>query len=177
MPLVLQYNFELHFYYLTKMTPSTVYLVGTLVEVDHTQTGYIIELDDTDNDNVLFKVNYTVGNDIEEHVHQSRCRPVSLRRASTTRSGAIRQAIPLSVNPPPPVTDPLPISPPPILPRTREYEQLKEAIKASKSWISSKSTRHPLYHGEENEVVGDMAPDLVEEEAIEDGGDFEEAVV
>ena len=32
-------------------------------------------------------------------------------------------------------------------------------------------------HGEENEVVGDMAPDLVEEEAVEGGGDFGEAVV
>ena len=127
------------------MMPSIIYLVGTLVEVDHTKTGYIIELVDTDNDNVLFKVNYTVGNDIEEHVQQSRCRPVSLRQALTTRSGAIRQAIPLSANPPPLVTSPLPISYPPILPLTREYEQLKEAIKASKSWISSKSTRYPLY--------------------------------
>ena len=32
-------------------------------------------------------------------------------------------------------------------------------------------------HREENEVVGDMAPVLVEEEAVEGGGDFEEAVV
>ena len=95
LPLVLQYNFELQFYYLTKMTPSIVYSVGTLVEVDHTKTGYIIELDDTDNNNVVLKVNYTIGNKIESHVHQSRCRPISLRRALTTRSGAIRQAIPL----------------------------------------------------------------------------------
>ena len=52
------------------MILSIIYLVGTLVEVDHTKTGYIIESDYTDNDNVVFKVNYTVRINIEEHVHQ-----------------------------------------------------------------------------------------------------------
>ena len=91
------------------MIPSIIYSVGTLVKVDHTRTGYIIELDDADNDHVVFKVNYTAGNNIEDHVHQSRCRTVSLRRASTTRSGAIHQAIPISANSPQLVTTPLPI--------------------------------------------------------------------
>ena len=65
------------------MTPSIIYPVGTLVEVDNTKTGYIIELDDTDNNNILFKINYTVVSKIEEGVHQPRCRPVSLRQATT----------------------------------------------------------------------------------------------
>ena len=65
------------------MAPSIIYSVGTLVEVDNTKTGYIIELNDTDNDNIWFKINYTVVSEIEEGVHQSRCRPVSLRQATT----------------------------------------------------------------------------------------------
>ena len=65
------------------MAPSIIYSVGTLVEVDNTKTGYIIELNDTDNDNIWFKINYTVVSEIEEGVHQWRCQPVSLHRATT----------------------------------------------------------------------------------------------
>ena len=65
-------------------TPPIVYSVGTLVEVDNTKTGYIIEIDDTNDDITRFKISYRVGNEIEVGVHQSRCRPVSLRRASSS---------------------------------------------------------------------------------------------
>ena len=60
------------------MTPSIIYLVGTLVKIDHTKIGYITETDNTDVDNVVFKINFTVGNKSEEGVRQSRCRPVNL---------------------------------------------------------------------------------------------------
>ena len=71
------------------MTTQIIYSIGVLVEVDDAKTGYIIEIDNTDTSNVVFKINYTVGNESEENVSKSRCRPVSLRRASTTRSGII----------------------------------------------------------------------------------------
>ena len=61
-------------------TLPIIYSVGILVEVDNTKTGYIIEIDDTDVDNVFFKINYSVGNESEQGVCQSRCRPVNLRR-------------------------------------------------------------------------------------------------
>ena len=54
-----------------------IYSIGVLVEVDDAKTGYIIDIDNTDIDNVVFKINYTVGNEIEESVSQSRCRPVN----------------------------------------------------------------------------------------------------
>ena len=54
-------------------TPPIVYSVGTLVEVDNTKTGYIIEIDDTNDDITRFKISYRVGNEIEVGVHQSRC--------------------------------------------------------------------------------------------------------
>ena len=55
------------------MTPQMIYSIGVLVEVDNTKTGYIINIDDTDTSNVIFKINYTVGNEIEENVSKSRC--------------------------------------------------------------------------------------------------------
>ena len=79
-----------------------------------------------------------MGNESEENVSKSRCRPISLRRASTTRSGTIRQAIPLSNNPLPPVDHPplpsLAVTPttigaPPTPQNAREYDQLQKAIK------------------------------------------------
>ena len=59
-------------------TPPIIYSVGTLVEVDNTKTGYIIELDNIDDNIIHFKISYIVGNEIEEQVHQWRCRPISL---------------------------------------------------------------------------------------------------
>ena len=82
-------------------TTPVIYSVGTLVEVDNTKTGYIIETEDTNDDIIRFKISYLVGNEIEEHVNETRCRPVSLRQASSTCSGAIRHALPQSTNPPP----------------------------------------------------------------------------
>ena len=131
----------------TTTTSPSIYSIGSLVEVDSTKTGYIMQINNTDSNNVCFIVKYCVGNEIENDVHQSRCRPVSLRRASTLRSGALRQAIPQSNDPPPLVptptsTAPLQIGTPPIPHRTREYQQLKKALKDSVSWISSQSD-HP----------------------------------
>ena len=136
------------------MAPSIIFSIGTLVEVDNTKTGYIIKIDNTGTSNVIFKINYTVGYEIEENVNTSRCRSVSLRRASTTRSGIIRQAIPTSNNPPPSGNH----SPPPsltITPKTigtpptplnaREYDRLQKAIKKSRTWISSDPSDLPLY--------------------------------
>ena len=76
------------------------------MEVDDAKTGYIIDIDNTDTNNVVFKINYTVGNEIKESVSQSRYRPVSLRRASTTRSGTVRQAIHPSNDTPPLISPP-----------------------------------------------------------------------
>ena len=118
------------------MTPQMIYSIGVLVEVDNTKTGYIINIDDTDTSNVIFKINYTVGNEIEENVSKSRCRPVNLRRSSTTRSGVVRQAVSVSIDPPPSVNPPPPpnttpttIGNPPIPLDAREYERLQKAIK------------------------------------------------
>ena len=111
-------------------TPPIIYSVGTLVEVDNTKTGYIIEIDDTNDDITRFKISYLVGNEIEEHVNETRCRPVSLRRASSTRSGAIRHALPQSIDPPPLTTAPLSntaptlTATPPIPIDAREYKRL-----------------------------------------------------
>ena len=89
-------------------TPPIIYSVGTPVEVDDTKTGYIIEIDNTDDNNIHFKISYVVGNEIEERVEEARCRPVSLHRTSSTRSGAIRHALTQSTDPPPLTTAPLP---------------------------------------------------------------------
>ena len=108
-------------------TPPIIYSVGTLVEVDNTKTGYIIEIEDTNDDIIRFKISYIVGNEIEEHVNETRCRPVSLCRASSTRSGAIRHALPQSTDPPPLTIAPLPgiiptvAAAPPISIHTRDY--------------------------------------------------------
>ena len=59
-------------------THSIIYSVGTPVEVDDTKTGYIIEIDNTDDNNIHFKISYVVGNEIEERVEEARCRPVSV---------------------------------------------------------------------------------------------------
>ena len=104
----------------TTTTSPSIYSIGSLVEVDSTKTGYIMQINNTDSNNVCFIVKYCVGNEIENDVHQSRCRPVSLRRASTLRHGALRQAIPQSNDPPPLIfpptftTAPLQIATPPI---------------------------------------------------------------
>ena len=45
------------------MAPSIIFSIGTLVEVDKTKTGYIIEIDTTDVDNVLFKISLLLLND------------------------------------------------------------------------------------------------------------------
>ena len=134
------------------MTPQMIYSIGVLVEVDNTKTGYIINIDDTDTSNVIFKINYTVGNEIEENVSKSRCRPVNLRRSSTTRSGVVRQAVSVSIDPPPSVNPPPPpnttpttIGNPPIPLDAREYERLQKAIKKSRTWIYSNTSEHPLY--------------------------------
>ena len=46
---------------MTTTTPI-IYSVGTLVEVDNTKTGYMIAIDDTNDDIIRFKISYTVGN-------------------------------------------------------------------------------------------------------------------
>ena len=53
------------------MTTQIIYSIGVLVEVDDAKTGYIIEIDNTDTSNVILKINYTVGNEIEENVSKS----------------------------------------------------------------------------------------------------------
>ena len=55
----------------TTMTTQIIYSIGVLVEVDDAKTGYIIEIDNTDTSNVVFKINYTVGNESEENVSKS----------------------------------------------------------------------------------------------------------
>ena len=133
------------------MAPSIIYSIGTLVEVDSTKTGYITEIDNSDVDNVLFKINYTVGNESEQGVRQSRCRPVNLRRATTTRSGTVRQAITLPSYPPPLVNSPpaeSPIAPtgtPPIPIQSRQYDVLKSALKKSRTWMPSNLMNNPLH--------------------------------
>ena len=77
-----------------------VFFVGTLVEVDNMKTGYIVEIDDTDNICLLFKIVYPGECVQEEEVEQTRCRPVSLRRSTTTRSGTVCRALPPSDYPP-----------------------------------------------------------------------------
>ena len=145
-----------YFYERTKtmaptMTAPSVYSIGSLVEVDSTKTGYIMQLNNTDSNNVCFIVQYCVGNEIENNIHQSRYRPVILRRASALRFGTLQQAIPQSNDPPPLIspptftTVPLQIAAPPIPHRTIKHQQLQKALKDSRSWISSHSKDHPLY--------------------------------
>ena len=43
------------------MMSPMIYSIGVLVEVDDAKTGYIIDIDNTDINNVVFKINYTVG--------------------------------------------------------------------------------------------------------------------
>ena len=132
-------------------TPPIIYSVGTLVEVDNTKTGYIIEIEDTNDDIIRFKISYLVGNEIEEHVYETRCRPVSLRQASSTRSGIIQHTLPQSTNPPPLTTAPLSntaptlTATPPIPIHTRDYQRLQKAMKNSRTWIAATSKEHPLY--------------------------------
>ena len=95
------------------MAPPSVYFIGTLVEVDSTKTGYIVEIDDSDDSDVIFTINYSVLNEIKTNVRSTRCKPVSLRRASTTRSGTVRQLPSQNNNSPPPDNDPPPLIPPP----------------------------------------------------------------
>ena len=42
------------------MMSPMIYSIGVLVEVDDAKTGYIIDIDNTETNNILFKINYTV---------------------------------------------------------------------------------------------------------------------
>ena len=75
----------------------------------------------------------------------------NLRQATTTRSGAIRQTIALSSNPPPLATIPpvvsiiAPVATPPIPIQTRQYNTLKSALKNSITRMPYNLMDNPLY--------------------------------
>ena len=128
-----------------------VFFVGTLVEVDQMKTGYIIEIDNTNNDCLVFIIVYPAECEQEERVVQTRCRPVSLRRSTATRSGTIHRALPQSDDPPPlieqtPTATPTPparAGRAPLRAHNRTYTNLKNALKKTLSWDGS--VEHPLY--------------------------------
>ena len=134
--------------------PPTLFTVGDIVEVDQMKTGYIIEIDST-TQNLLFTVRYSDG-DVEDEIEKYRCRPKSLRRTTTLRSGRIRSAIPLPrSNDPPqittetpnPVVQPLPQAVPP-LPQSHPSitpEQVKTAMTQSQNWIFKQEEKNELH--------------------------------
>ena len=95
------------------MVPPSVYFIGTLVEVDSSKIGYIVEVDNTDDSDVMLTINHSVLNEIKTNVRLTRCKPVSLHRALTTRSGTVLQLPSQNNNSSLPDNDPPPLIPPP----------------------------------------------------------------
>ena len=141
------------------MPPSNIFTIGTLVEVDASKTGYIINREATGTNSDIFTVRYSDG-EVECEIEQHRCRPVNIRRSTTTRSGRIRAAIPLpppqAMDPPtfedeppnPPVPLQAPNPPAPTVAQTPDgnmsisFEDIKKAMKNSQVWEAQSLTGH-----------------------------------
>ena len=136
------------------MSPSNIFTIGTLVEVDSQKNGYIINREGADTSGEFFTIRYSDG-DIECEVERHRCRPVSMRRSTTTRSGRVRQAIliPQAQDPPafedeapntPPIASPPQPPPPPPIAQAADisisFDHVKKAMKNSQFWEENSLT-------------------------------------
>ena len=133
------------------MPPSNIFTIGTLVEVDASKTGYIINREATGTNSDIFTVRYSDG-EVQCEIEQHRCRPVNIRRSTTTRSGRIRAAIPLpppqDMDPPtfeneppnPPIPPQAPNPPAPAVAQATDndisisFEDVQEAMLKSEQW-------------------------------------------
>jgi len=69
---------------------TPIFTIGELIEINNLHKAYILEIDNDDDGDLVFKVKFLVGNNIVSNVPAKDCRVISLRTNATTRSGRHR---------------------------------------------------------------------------------------
>ena len=68
---------------------TPLFRIGDLVTVDDRDTAYILCVS-INNDTILYKVKYSVGNQTENDVEQTRCKSTTIFGGTSNRSGVNR---------------------------------------------------------------------------------------
>ena len=72
---------------------TPIFTAGELIEINNLHKAFILEIDNDDDGELVFKVRYVIGNNIESNVPAKDCRVISLQTNATTRSGRHRIAL------------------------------------------------------------------------------------
>ena len=69
---------------------TPIFTIGELIEINNLHKAYILEIDNDDDGDLVFKVKFLVGNNIVSNVPAKDCRVISLQTNATTRSDTSR---------------------------------------------------------------------------------------